>query len=56
MQALIAALHDLFGELVAGGKTVLMVTQDEALAARMPRRIELSEGRVLRDAGAPAYA
>ena len=42
-------VFDLFAELVAGGKTVLMVTQDEALAARMPRRIELSEGRVLRE-------
>mgnify|MGYP000847685282 CR=1 FL=1 len=49
-------VFDLFAELVAGGKTVLMVTQDEALAARMPRRIELSEGRVLRDQGEPAYA
>lgn len=49
-------VFDLFAELVAGGKTVLMVTQDEELAARMPRRIELAEGRVLRDAGAPAYA
>ena len=49
-------VFDLFAELVAAGKTVLMVTQDEELAARMPRRIELSEGRVLRDEGAPAYA
>ncbi|MBX0331016.1 ABC transporter ATP-binding protein [Oscillochloris sp. ZM17-4] len=39
----------LFAELVAAGKTVLMVTQDEALAARMPRRIELGEGLVRRD-------
>jgi ABC-type lipoprotein export system ATPase subunit len=46
----------LFAELVAAGKTVLMVTQDEELAARMPRQIELSEGRVRSDQGAPIHA
>ncbi|MBK8048024.1 MAG: ABC transporter ATP-binding protein [Anaerolineales bacterium] len=49
-------VFDLFAELVAAGKTVVMVTQDEELAARMPRQIELSEGRVAHDQGAPAYA
>jgi putative ABC transport system ATP-binding protein len=46
----------LFAELVAAGKTVLMVTQDEALAARTPRRIELREGLVLQDSEGAAYA
>lgn len=46
----------LFAELVAAGKTVLMVTQDEALAARMPRRIELREGLVQSDSGASIHA
>ncbi|MEI7772016.1 MAG: ATP-binding cassette domain-containing protein, partial [Chloroflexales bacterium] len=46
----------LFAELVAVGKTVLMVTQDEALAARMPRRIELSEGAIRHDSGAAPHA
>jgi ABC-type lipoprotein export system ATPase subunit len=45
-------VFELFGRLVAEGKTILMVTQDEALAARMPRRIELSEGAIQRDSGA----
>jgi putative ABC transport system ATP-binding protein len=40
---------ELFRTLVDEGKTILMVTQDERLAARMPRQIELSEGRVVRD-------
>ncbi|NTV64363.1 MAG: ABC transporter ATP-binding protein [Oscillochloris sp.] len=46
----------LFAELVAAGKTVLMVTQDEQLAARIPRQIELTEGLVCRDSGSPADA
>jgi hypothetical protein len=33
-----------------------MVTQDELLAARMPRQIELSEGRICRDSGEAADA
>lgn len=49
-------VFELFAGLAAAGKTVLMVTQDEALAARMPRRIELAEGRVRCDDGAPVYA
>jgi ABC-type lipoprotein export system ATPase subunit len=42
-------VFELFSRLVDEGKTILMVTQDERLAARMPRQIELSEGRVIRD-------
>lgn len=49
-------VFDLFAGLAAAGKTVLMVTQDEELAARIPRRIELAEGRIRSDEGAPAYA
>lgn len=47
-------VFELFSRLVDAGKTILMVTQDERLAARMPRQIELSEGQVLRDAGRAA--
>ncbi len=46
----------LFAELAAAGKTVLMVTQDELLAARVPRQIELGEGLVCRDSGVAADA
>lgn len=42
-------VFELFSRLADEGKTILMVTQDERLAARMPRQIELSEGRVIRD-------
>mgnify|MGYP001222900442 CR=1 FL=1 len=42
-------VFELFSTLVAEGKTILMVTQDERLARRMPRQIELSEGRLIHD-------
>jgi putative ABC transport system ATP-binding protein len=42
-------VFELFSHLVDEGKTILMVTQDERLASRMPRQIELSEGQVIRD-------
>ncbi|GAB4108884.1 MAG: ABC transporter ATP-binding protein [Roseiflexaceae bacterium] len=45
-------VFELFQRLAAEGKTILMVTQDEQLAARLPRRIELSEGLLVRDNGA----
>lgn len=46
----------LFSELAAAGTTVLMVTQDEALAARMPRQITLSEGLIVGDSSEAAHA
>lgn len=45
-------VFDLFSGLVREGKTILMVTQDERLAAQIPRQIELSEGLLVRDSGA----
>jgi putative ABC transport system ATP-binding protein len=45
-------VFELFAGLVREGKTILMVTQDEALAAKIPRQIELSEGLLVRDSGA----
>jgi ABC-type lipoprotein export system ATPase subunit len=42
-------VFDLFAGLVREGKTILMVTQDEKLAMQIPRRIELSEGVLIRD-------
>jgi putative ABC transport system ATP-binding protein len=44
-------VFELFSRLVDEGKTILMVTQDERLAARMPRQIELREGQIVRDSG-----
>ncbi|MBN2392209.1 MAG: ABC transporter ATP-binding protein [Anaerolineae bacterium] len=40
----------LFEELVDGGKTVLMVTHDDDLAARAQRTIVLADGEVIREA------
>jgi putative ABC transport system ATP-binding protein len=41
------AIIDLFQELVQGGKTVLMVTHDDDLAARAGRTIALADGKVI---------
>lgn len=49
-------IFSLFRELAAAGTTVLMVTQDEELAARMPRRITLSEGRIVSDSAEAPHA
>lgn len=40
-------VFDLFAGLVAEGKTILMVTQDETLAAHIPRQIEFTEGQLI---------
>jgi putative ABC transport system ATP-binding protein len=45
-------VFEIFSTLVREGKTILMVTQDERLAAQIPRQIELGEGVLVRDSGA----
>ena len=42
-------VFDLFSQLVESGKTMLMVTHDKELAERVPRRIEITNGRITRD-------
>jgi putative ABC transport system ATP-binding protein len=42
-------VFDLFQQLVEQGKTMLMVTHDKELARRVPRRIEITDGRITRD-------
>jgi len=42
-------VFQLFQELVAGGKTILMVTHDADLASRMPRIVEIRNGLVACD-------
>jgi putative ABC transport system ATP-binding protein len=39
----------LFNDLVAEGKTMLMVTHDKDLARRVPRVIEINDGNITRD-------
>jgi ABC-type lipoprotein export system ATPase subunit len=39
----------LFSMIVAQGKTVLIVTHDKSLAARIPRSVEIIDGKIARD-------
>jgi putative ABC transport system ATP-binding protein len=42
-------VFDLFSELVEGGKSLLMVTHDKELAKRVPRVVEITNGKITRD-------
>jgi putative ABC transport system ATP-binding protein len=42
-------IFDLFTKLVQEGKTLLMVTHDKELARRVPRVVEIIDGRITRD-------
>ena len=51
-----AGIMALLAELNAGGATIVVITHDERIAASLPRRIALCDGRVESDTGAPALA
>jgi putative ABC transport system ATP-binding protein len=42
-------IFDLFGRLVNDGKTLIMVTHNESLACRVPRRVEIVSGIITLD-------
>ena len=42
-------VFDLFSKLVEEGKTLLMVTHDKELARRVPRIVEITDGKIARD-------
>jgi putative ABC transport system ATP-binding protein len=44
-----ADVFDLFNELISQGKTMLMVTHDKELAKRVPRVVEITDGKITRD-------
>jgi putative ABC transport system ATP-binding protein len=43
------AVVDIFEELVAQGKTVVLVTHDQDIAKRAPRKIMLADGEIVSD-------
>ena len=48
-QALLALLEQLH----AAGTTIMVITHDEHIAARMPRRVEMLDGRIISDTAHP---
>jgi putative ABC transport system ATP-binding protein len=42
-------IFDLFGRLADAGKTLIMVTHNESIACRVPRRVEIVSGKITLD-------
>jgi putative ABC transport system ATP-binding protein len=48
-----AALIDLLRELHREGATIAVITHDREIASAMPRRVEIDDGRIVRDTATP---
>ncbi|HEU5161473.1 MAG TPA: ABC transporter ATP-binding protein [Streptosporangiaceae bacterium] len=51
-----ASILGLLRELNADGATIIMITHDGDLAARMPRQVHVLDGRIISDDGAGSFA
>ena len=51
-----AAIFALLQELHAAGTTIVVITHDHQLAARLPRQIEMLDGRIITDTATPTVA
>lgn len=49
-----ASVVELLRELNADGTTIVVITHDTELAARLPRRVTMRDGRMVEDGGRPA--
>jgi putative ABC transport system ATP-binding protein len=50
------AILDLFADLNSAGATIVVITHDDHVAARMPRRVEMLDGRIVSDNVRPSFA
>jgi putative ABC transport system ATP-binding protein len=54
-QATGRAILDLLEDLNAAGATIVVITHDDRIAERMPRRVEMLDGRIVSDSADPPH-